>query len=117
MADGNIRSTLESAQEIKLTSTGRKSGKNFSIPIWFAIQGDKLYLLPVNGSSSEWYKNIVKNPKIDIQISGKKASLEAHSIKDKKGVEKVMQLFRAKYGEDDVRRYYPNQDVALESSV
>jgi hypothetical protein len=43
---------------------GRKSGKTISIPVWFVLEGEKLYLLPVQGSDTQWYKNALRNPQI-----------------------------------------------------
>ena len=31
---------------------------------------DKLYLLPVQGSDTQWYKNVLKNPSIRIDARG-----------------------------------------------
>ena len=40
---------LESSTEIQLTVTGRKSGREVSVPVWFVREGDKLYLVPSTG--------------------------------------------------------------------
>jgi hypothetical protein len=45
---------------------GRKSGETISIPVWFVLDGHRLYLLPVRGSDTQWYKNVLKNPTIRI---------------------------------------------------
>ena len=31
---------------------GRKSGKTISIPVWFVLEGSKLFLLPVRDSDT-----------------------------------------------------------------
>ena len=56
---------LSRSREINLTVTGRKSGRAISIPAWFVLD-DELYLLPVSGSDTQWYKNVLKNPAIRI---------------------------------------------------
>ncbi len=38
---------------------GRKSGQTISIPVWFVFESDTLYLLPVHGSETQWYRNVV----------------------------------------------------------
>ncbi len=50
--------------------TGRSSGRSLTYPIWFAVEGDKLYLIPVKGSDTEWYKNVRKIPTIRLSASG-----------------------------------------------
>jgi hypothetical protein len=38
---------------IKIIVIGRKSGRTISIPVWFVLEGEKLYLLPVQGSDTQ----------------------------------------------------------------
>ena len=63
---GSIKERLSRYREIKLSVTGRNSGQTISIPVWFVLDGDKLYLLPVQGSDTQWYKNLLQNPSIRI---------------------------------------------------
>ena len=49
-------SQLARHREITLTVTGRKSGRAISIPVWFVLEDRKLYLLPVTGSDTQWYR-------------------------------------------------------------
>ena len=32
-------------RQVKINVIGRKSGKKISIPVWFVVEGEKLYLL------------------------------------------------------------------------
>jgi len=41
-------------RQIKITVIGRKSRKTISIPVWFVLEGEKLSLLPVSGSDTQW---------------------------------------------------------------
>ncbi len=113
----DFRKALDSENEITMTFVGRKTGKKFSIPIWFVKNGDKLYFLPVGGTKSKWYRNIVKNPTIEIRASGKQVSAKTRPTQDKKVVDDVMNGFRSKYGTGDVKRYYPGQNAAVELSI
>ena len=70
-----LKESLSRSSEIKISVTGRKSGRTISIPIWFALDGDKLYLLPVQGSDTQWYKNVLKNPSIRIGAGGAEAEV------------------------------------------
>ncbi|HXX98107.1 MAG TPA: nitroreductase/quinone reductase family protein [Candidatus Bathyarchaeia archaeon] len=49
-----------------MTVRGRKSGQDISRPVWFVHKADKLYLLPVQGSDTYWYRNVLKNPTVKI---------------------------------------------------
>ena len=57
-----LKDRLSRYREIDLTVTGRKSGRTISQPVWFVLEDEKLYLLPVRGSDTQWYKNVLKHP-------------------------------------------------------
>ncbi len=56
---GSLKERLSRYRQIKLNVTGRKSGKAISMPVWFVLEGDTLYLLLVLGSDTQWYKNVL----------------------------------------------------------
>src|SRR6266403_299091 len=108
-----LKDRLSRYREIDITVTGRKSGRAISIPVWFVLEGDKLYLLPVQGSDTQWYKNALKNPSIQIESSSEKAELKVTPITDPKQVAAVAEKFRAKYSPSDVKKYYSKFDAAV----
>jgi deazaflavin-dependent oxidoreductase (nitroreductase family) len=108
-----LKDKLSRYREIKLTVTGRKSGRPISNPVWFVLDDDKLYLLPVQGSDTQWYKNVLKNPAIRIAARGEEGNFYAHPITDARQVSSVVEKFREKYGAGDVKKYYSKLDVAV----
>jgi len=113
MRNDDLKNRLSQSREISIVVTGRKSGRPISIPIWFVLEADKLYLLPVQGSDTQWYKNALKNPSIQIESGGEKAELKVTPITDPKQVASVAEKFRSKYGDSDVKKYYSKFDVAV----
>jgi len=107
-----LKDRLSTSREIKITVTGRKSGRPISIPVWFVFD-EELYLLPVQGSDTQWYKNALKNPSIRVRAGGAEAECKAVPITDPKEVSKVIEKFRSKYGAGDVKKYYSKFDVAV----
>src|SRR5579863_3271377 len=103
---------LDASQELEITVTGRKSGKNFSLPVWFVRQNHKLYLLPVRGSETQWYRNVLQTPVMTIKADGTTAGVQAKPLHDAKRVSEIANLFRKKYGAGDVKKYYSKLDVA-----
>src|SRR5690349_5882080 len=101
-----LKDRLSRNSEINISVTGRKSGRTISNPVWFALDEDKLYLLPVKGSDTQWYKNALKNPSIQIEAGDAEAQIKAVPITDAKQVSSVVEKFRAKYGASDVKKYY-----------
>jgi deazaflavin-dependent oxidoreductase (nitroreductase family) len=109
-----LKDRLSRYREINITVTGRKSGRTISIPVWFALEDDnKLYLLPVQGSDTQWYKNVLNNPMIRIDARGAEAEVEVVLLTDATQVSSVVEKFRAKYGTNDVKKYYSKFDVAV----
>jgi hypothetical protein len=70
MSKANLSQRLDKADEITLTVKGRKSGKDIPRPVWFVHEDNTLYLLPVQGSDTNWYKNLLVNPTLKISING-----------------------------------------------
>jgi deazaflavin-dependent oxidoreductase (nitroreductase family) len=109
----DLKDRLARYREITITVTGRKSGRSISIPIWFVFEDPTLYMLPVQGSDTQWYKNVLKDPKIRVDARGAEADLKAASIADATKVSSVVEKFREKYGTGDVKKYYSKFDVAV----
>lgn len=107
-------SALKEADEIDLTVTGRVSGRKSTRPVWFVEEGNKLYLLPVTGSDSEWYKNVHKNPTVTLTVDGLTRTAKARPITDRAKVSEIVDKFRAKYGAGQIKKYYSKLDVAVE---
>jgi hypothetical protein len=114
MTSSDFENALSRTSVVDLTTTGRVSGRDSSRPVWFVGRGATLYLLPVGGSASQWYKNILKTPAIRLAAAGAEYSARATPVEDQAKLEEVVQCFREKYGAADVKAYYPRADVAVE---
>ena len=108
-----LKDRLSRSREINISVTGRKSGRAISIPVWFVLEEDKLYLLPVQGSDTQWYKNVLNNPTIRIDARGAEAEVKGVPVTDATQVSSVVKKFRDKYGTGDVKKYYSKFDVAV----
>jgi len=108
-----FKERLTRYRQIKLSVIGRKSGNTISMPVWFVLEGGRLYLLPVQGSDTQWYKNVLKNSSIRIDARGVDAEFRAIPLHCAKTVESVVEKFREKYGTKDVKKYYSKFDVAV----
>jgi hypothetical protein len=114
MGSRELKSALQEANEVELTVTGRTSGRESSRPVWFVEEGDKLLLLPVGGSDSNWYRNVRKTPEIQLAADGADYQAHAEPVEDPTAVDHIVEAFSAKYGADRVREYYPKHDAAVE---
>jgi deazaflavin-dependent oxidoreductase (nitroreductase family) len=106
-----LRHRLAKHREITLTVTGRKSGRAISIPVWFVLEGHKLYLLPVTGSDTQWYRNVLKTPDVRIRADGTESEVALTPLTQRTQVSSVAEKFRERYG-DSSMKYYSKLDVA-----
>ena len=114
MPKADVHQRLNRAYEITLSVKGRKSTRDIPRPVWFVHEGNTLYLLPVQGSDTNWYKNLRANPTLKISVNGVEESAEGKPITDSNRVDDIVRKFKSKYGEGEVKKYYPKPDVAVE---
>ena len=58
-----IQSALETDRTIDITTTGRRTGKERRLEIWFHNVGDRIYITGMPGKRS-WYANLLANPQM-----------------------------------------------------
>ena len=105
----SLKGRLSRCREMNISVKGRTSGRIITIPVWFVLEDDRLYLLPVQGSDTQWYRNVLQHPAIRIAAREE----EAEPITDPKQVSAAVEKFRARYGAGDVKKYYSKFDVAV----
>ncbi len=64
-----------------LTHYGRKSGKPYDVKIWFAVEGDRVFIGTAN-VEHQWTKNVQKNPRIKLSVGGEKFEALARFLDD-----------------------------------
>ncbi len=111
---GDFASALQHTNQVELTVTGRNTGRQITLPVWFVRDGDKFYLLPVRGSDSDWFKNVLKTPRLRLTADGATVTATATPVTEPRQVHEVVERFRANYGPDLVAQYYPKTDVAVD---
>ena len=51
-----------------ITHTGRKSGLKRRTPVNYAVVNDEIYCTAGFGSVSDWYRNIIANPQVEVWL-------------------------------------------------
>jgi len=109
---------LKGKSEVEITVKGRQTGKTHSTPVWFIHEGNRIYLLPVSGSDTNWYRNILKDPNMTLTVGGKSVKVRVKPITEPDRVKKAIGLFAGKYGGmSEINRWYSKLDVAAEISL
>jgi hypothetical protein len=118
MSKDDIHQRLDRASEIRLSVKGRKSGRDIPRPVNFVHEENTMYLLPVQGSDTNWYKNLLVDSTLKISVNGEEEeeeiSVRGKPITDSSRVDDVVRKFKSKYSEAVVKKYYPKTDVAVE---
>jgi deazaflavin-dependent oxidoreductase (nitroreductase family) len=67
-----------------LTTTGRKSGEKFIFPLFYGETGNSYIIVASKGGAPEhpgWYKNLLANPKVEVQVGTKRLNATARTAK------------------------------------
>lgn len=76
------------------------------------LEGEKLHLLPVQGSDKQWYRNALQKPSIRIDARGVEAEFQAAPVPD--AAKSVVEKLRDNYGATkDVKKSDSKFDVAV----
>ena len=114
---GKFMDVLQGSSQIDVTVTGRVTGRQISNPVWFVQEGGTVYLLPVRGSATDWFKNVRATPSLRLTTDGASITAPAAPVTDPGQVREVVGKFQAKYGTDQIAAYYSQLDVAVEISM
>jgi len=118
MSIRDFTEALRGKSELEITVRGRRTKKTHSAPVWFTNQENKLYLLPVKGSDTNWYRNVLKDPRVSLTVDRKSIQVKANPITKPEAVREVIALFADKYGGmREIKRWYSKLDVAVEISL
>ncbi len=96
---------LEETPYLNLTTKGRRTGLFRSVELWFAFEDGKLFFLA--HENSNWWKNIGKTPRVEIEVGEILFEGTGNLVQER--LEYVFNLFRRKYGDDKVSRWYGGQ--------
>ena len=87
-----------------VTTTGRKTGLQRQIEIWFVEYEGEIYILAEHGLRAQWVKNIMANPQVYVRIGESEWTGTARALDPEKDMEayvKVRELSRQKFGWGD----------------
>lgn len=83
---------------VRLTTTGRKSGRQHTVTIWFVVADSRhLYVQHVRGPTADWYRNLAKQPAVQLDFGSGPLAAHATPIADAMEVRRVLGVFRRKY--------------------
>jgi len=90
---------LDRSEVCHLTTTGRVTGRAHRIEIWFAHRQGTLYFLSGGGGRADWVLNLLRNPRVTVQVDGREHRGEGRVVRDSSEEALARDLLYRKYAE------------------
>jgi deazaflavin-dependent oxidoreductase (nitroreductase family) len=101
-----------------LITTGRSTGRPHEIEIWYATDGNTLYLLSGGGVRSDWVRNLRANPAVSVRLGDTthpaKARVIEDATEDRRARTLVFEKYQPRYAGDLERWREASLPVALD---
>lgn len=85
-------------REVRLTTTGRRSGKPHRVTVWIATDGRRLFIRSGQGMKRDWPQNLVARGEATLELDGRQVKVKPRQITDHAEAREVSSLVREKYG-------------------
>lgn len=102
-------------QVLVLTTVGRVTGRPRNTPLWHVREGETVFCIAGWGSSSDWVKNLERNPKVTIQIGHRRWDTAGQVVSIPQERERVLSILVRKYGRRMVGMIYHLDRLVLVS--
>jgi len=83
-------------RNVQLTTIGRRSGKPHTVPVWFVVDGDRIYLSTLD-PTRDWVRNAKANPQVGFDFGGRVLAGQLHAVTDPSLDAKIVRALRDKY--------------------
>jgi len=84
---------LMAKSTLVLTTTGRRSGRPRATPVNYWEAGDVFYALAGSGTYADWYRNLVAQPEVEVQIGRRRLRAIASPLTDLRDKAHALWLF------------------------
>jgi len=65
-----------------LTTTGRRTGRPRATPVNYWEAGGVFYVIAGSGTHADWYRNLVANPEVEVQVGRRRLPAIASPLTD-----------------------------------
>jgi hypothetical protein len=71
----------------------------------------------MHGLKTKWFVDVEKSGRMSLKAKGWEMDGEPKIVKEARSVDGIKRRFAGKYGEGQVKKYYPTSEVALELTL
>jgi hypothetical protein len=105
MTDAELIDALSTAEELEVLTTGRRSGTAHAVRVWFAYDGEAIWLR--TDRAADWLRNLEREPHCQIRVAGVARAARREPVADENAaLRHIVDLWRAKYGAEWVADWY-----------
>jgi len=87
---------VANASTLRLTHYGRRSGRPYTVTIWFMVDGETVYLVTAD-RERQWCRNVAVQPEVQLRIGGETFTGTVERLTDPQAIEHAGDLMAAKY--------------------
>ena len=88
---------IKDKSTIELTTTGRKTGKEHTRPVWFVIDDGTIIVQAGKDGKTDWYQNLQKTPAASVRQGEYVFRVRAKPVTDPARVDAIHKLVLNKY--------------------
>jgi deazaflavin-dependent oxidoreductase (nitroreductase family) len=96
-AIGTALADIASESTIELSTVGRKTQRIHTRPVWFVVDGGRIFVQSGRKGTTDWYRNVRENPGVTVRTARWTFRGEARPVTDAAEGDRVRKLFLAKY--------------------
>jgi deazaflavin-dependent oxidoreductase (nitroreductase family) len=114
-SNGRLGRRLVNNDMLLLTTVGRSTGREHTVPLLYLREGDRLIVIASYGGRSEhpeWYRNLVVHPRASVQILGNRAEVAAKTMTEDERAAWWPQVVDA-YGDYDVYQSRTDRQIPI----
>ncbi|WP_163542462.1 nitroreductase family deazaflavin-dependent oxidoreductase [Occultella kanbiaonis] len=90
------RAGLAGAASCRLVTTGRRTGRQHVVSVWFVLEGDTLFVL-ARGAGTDWVRNVRAQPAVEVGYRRARLAGRARLVTDEQESRRAQAAWFAKY--------------------
>ncbi len=96
---GDVLKAVRKELEVRLTTYGRKTGKETTVTIWIVADDQgRVFIRSGKGFTRDWPQNLLKRPEGTLQLGKKVVRLKSRHVTDPAEARHSSTLYGPKYG-------------------
>ena len=97
-AAGEVIDAAQREREVKLTTYGRRTGKQRRVTVWIGTDGEHLYIRSGQGMRRQWPQNLMARGEAVVQVGSTSLKVRPRHVTAPDEARAVSALYSKKYG-------------------